>query len=271
MRRSLHSNLIRIGARPARPPAAPSYSRPAREFEFGGGRAVSPLGARSTRKIRRIFWDTVAYGARPGIPGGLLGGWWLWERISDRLWPAFIVPGSPYRLLKVRPVRYRGRPIKLPDSNYIDSGVMICELHCNNAAVLEFVRNSPAIFAAGRAELAAIADWVIQSGSEVAAIFGFTMLGAAAARLGFRRRAASPTWRARADRLFMNGLLALYSVDGAARLGRGRTLKAFPEEIWMSRAELLRRYGAQRPALVRRATRPRVTCLTPVRPAEPLH
>jgi hypothetical protein len=122
---------------------------------------------------------------------------------------------------------------------------MVCELHCDNDAILNFSWQSSGIYAAGRGELLAIASWVRQSESGVKAIFGVTMLGAVAARLGFYRRPVCSRG-ARAQRLFMNGLLALYSIDGVARLRRGGTLSAWPQEIWMSRAELLRRYGAPR-------------------------
>jgi YkoP domain len=174
------------------------------------------------------FWDVVAYGARPGIPGGLLSAWWLWDRIAQRLWPAFVRPGSPFGLLKVRVAVYHGRPINLPDSTRIDSGATVGELHCDNDAVLNFARRSSVIYAAGRSELVAIANWVIESETYVEAIFGVTLLGASAARLGFHRRTVPFTRRAWADRLFMNGLLALYSVEGVGRLKRGRTLNAQP-------------------------------------------
>lgn len=190
-----------------------------------------------------FFWDVVAHGTRPGVAGGLLSAWWLWERLAHRLWPTFVVPGSPYGLFRIRVTVYRGRPIDLPDCIRIDRGATICELHCDNDALLNFLRQSSAIYAAGRSELAAIANWVIQSETYIEAIFGVTLLAAAAARLGFDRRTMASARRAKADRLFMNGLLVLYSTDGVARLKRGRTLKMPPQEIWMSRGELLRRYG----------------------------
>lgn len=207
------------------------------------GRAAALAGIDGTRKQGRFFWDVVAYGTRPGVPSGLLSAWWLWQQIAQQLWPTFVAPGSPYGLLKIRVTSYRGRPIDLPDLTRIDAAGMVCELHCDNDAVLNFSRQSSAIYAAGRSELIGIANWVIRSETYIEAIFGVTLLGAAAARLGFHRRAVRPTRRARADRLFMNGLLALYSTDGVERLKRGRTVKALPEEICMSRAELLRRYA----------------------------
>lgn len=202
----------------------------------------APRG-KAKRKHAGLFWEIVAGGAHVGGPGGLLSGWWLWEQIARRLWPTFVVPGSPFGVLRIRVSKYRGRPVDLSDSIHIARGATICEVHCDNEALLSFSRRRSDIYAAGRRELTAIADWVIHSEIPIEAIYGVTLLGAAAARLGFHRRAMPSAGRARSDRLFMNGLLAIYSPDGIARLKRGGTLKALPEEIWMSRAELLRRYG----------------------------
>lgn len=188
------------------------------------------------------FWKVVAFGAHPGIPGGLLTGWWLWELLGARLHPTTVVPGSPFGLFRIRLERYHGRPIELADSA-VTEGTPICELHCDNRAVLRFTQASSAIYRAGRMELRAIANYLVESNVPFEAIHGVTLLGAAAARLGFHRRAMPLTGWTRAVRLFMNGLLALYNVDGVARLKRGRTLHAAPEEIWMSRAELLGIYA----------------------------
>jgi len=244
MRRFLLSCRMRIGT--ARSQYVVTSNR-ARAYVAGSKCAATPARIKRTGEDRRFFWDVVAPGARPGVPGGLLSAWWLWERIAQRLWPAFVAPGSPHGLLRIRTTAYRGRPIDLPDSTHIDRGATVCELHCANDALLNFSRCSSAVYAAGRDDLRAIANWLIQYEAEVAALYGLTLLGAAAARLGFYRRSMSLTWRAKAERLFMNGLLALYSVDGVARLKRGRTLIALPEEIWMSRQDFLRKYGAPNP------------------------
>lgn len=223
------------------------------------GVVATAAGGKAGRKHAGLFWEIVARGAHPGGPGGLLSGWWLWEQIARRLWPTFAVPGSPFGVLKIRVSKYSGRPVDLPDSTHIGRGAMICQVHCDNEALLSFTRRNSDIYAAGRRELAAIANWVIHSEIHIEAIYGVTLLGAAAARLGFHRRAMPNARRARADRLFMNGLLAIYSRDGIARLKRGGTLKALPQEIWMSRAELLRRYGPQTPTRSIKARRPDIT------------
>jgi hypothetical protein len=207
-----------------------------RELEGTSERATSAA-------YHHRFWRVVGYGARVGRPGGLLTGWWLWDRISKWLWPAFVPAECPHGTLKVRVVASDRPQVCLPDSSTIRTGARIVEIHCNNITVLAMARSGECIIAACRQDLSGIATWLTHHDDQVEAIVGATVLGAAAARMGFHRRNLPLTWRVRAARLFMNGLLALYHRDGIARLSRGRTLTASPQEIWMSRKELMRLYG----------------------------
>ena len=79
------------------------------------------------------------------------------------------------------------------------------------------------------------------------AVHGLTLIGRAAPRLGFTVRERPVTLLAWFDRFFMQGLLTIYSPDGLKRLQRGTTFGAYPMEVFMSRAELRRRYGAPQP------------------------
>jgi len=190
----------------------------------------------------RRFWRTMAYGARVERPSGLLVGWWLWDRLSNRIWPSFVPAECPYGTFKVRVSQFCGPRLRLPESSVISVGAPIIELHCNNAAVVAMTRKGESLISACRQDLTGIAAWVERQDLQPEAIFGVTLLSAAAARLGFHQRSIPLTLRARADRLFMNGLLALYNYDGVRRLSRGRTFSAIPQEVWMSRSELLKRY-----------------------------
>ena len=202
----------------------------------------SPKIAASVRP--RGFWYAMGYGSRAGRPGGLLlSGWWMWERFAVCLWPTFVPPECPHGTLKIRIVISDRPQVCLPDCSVIRPGARIIELHCNNPKVLSLARAGACMLAACRSDLTGIAAWLKREGDEIEAIFGVTLLGAGAARLGFCRKNLPLTLRVRAERLFMNGLLALYNKDGIRRLARGKTLTASPQEIWMSRQELLRRYG----------------------------
>jgi len=188
------------------------------------------------------FWRTMAYGVCAERLSGLLVGWWLWDRLCNRVWPSFVPSECPYGTLKVRVVEFCGPRLRLPDLSIVSAGAPIIELHCNNAVVVAMARRGECLIRACRQDLTGIAAWLERQNLHIEAIFGVTLLGAAAGRLGFHRKSSPLTLRSRADRLFMNGLLALYNQDGVKRLSRGRTFSAIPEEVWMSRSELLRRY-----------------------------
>ncbi len=137
-------------------------------------------------------------------------------------------------------------PLSLPDGTGIDRGVLIGELHCNNAVVLDLVKRAKTNpYRAARAHLEALARWAANSEDTagVRAFYGFTMLAAAAERLGFSVREGEPGVSGRLNHVFMTGLLLIYTRDGLARLNKGRTLNFYPKEVWMSRGQLLRRYG----------------------------
>lgn len=195
---------------------------------------------------RGLLWRVMAHGTEPGNPHGLLLAWPRWEHLAHSMWPTRSIPGARYDVLRVRFVPYEGEDLTLPDATEIRGGMTIGELHCNNEALLDLVgkkHGNP--YRAAREDLRSLARWISQPGVDidVQAFFGITLLANAAARLGFSVRERPLTLRGRLDRMFMTGLLILYTVDGLTRVEKGTTTRSYPHEVWLSRRELLKRYG----------------------------
>lgn len=218
----------------------PLAGRRHRDGELGAPPAL--VDGEGTREWESRFWKIVASHSQPGEPRGLLTGWWLWEQLARRLWPSQPAPGEPFGLVKIRVVAYHGEAVDLPDGTRVEPGSRIAEIHCDNERALALAQSGTNLFTAARDDLRALANWVADGAVNIVALYGFTMLGPAAARLGFCRRVHALTPRAVADRLYMNGLLAIYTPEGLSRLRQGHVLEAAPEEVWMSRGQLLRLY-----------------------------
>jgi hypothetical protein len=146
----------------------------------------------------------------------------------------------------VHATRYRGRPVDLPDGTHVAPSDPILELHLNNRALAAGAERSPfELLVLLEGDLTALAAWAATPQSPpFRALHGVTLLSRAAPRLGFTLRPRRVTLYAWFERFFMTGLLALYHVRGVERLTHGGTYGAYPQEVWMTRAELTRRYGA---------------------------
>jgi YkoP domain len=193
-----------------------------------------------------LMWRLVARGTHPGKPRGLLVVWPRWEHFVHHMWPIKRVPGAPHGLIQLRFGQYQGDEVRLPDDTVVRAGALIGELHCDNLAILNLVINKGNPYRACREDLRHLAQWLefVDPERRVEALYGVTMIAVAGARLGFFVRERPPSLKASLDRWFMSGLLLLYTVDGLSRLHRGSTLRTPPREVWMSRRELLHRYGA---------------------------
>lgn len=187
----------------------------------------------------------LAAGARAGIARGFLFAWPIWERIKQRLEPVMLIPDAPHSLFLVHFGRYHGRPITLPDGTTIARGDVVCELHLNNRKLVAATGGNAELLGQLRGDLRALAAWARRPDfpSGARALFGFTLMSPGARRLGFITRDRPLTLKVRLDRFFLVGLLALYNRRGVERLRHGTTYRHYPREIWMSRDELVRRYG----------------------------
>ncbi|HEU5424290.1 MAG TPA: MFS transporter, partial [Nitrolancea sp.] len=217
--------------------------------ETVGARKLPP-GQRLRRRIA-LGWRLAP--ARGGRPRGWLRFWPVYERFWRLFHRVQPIPGVPHDLLRVQFARYHGRPITLPDGTRVRRGDLVGTLHLNNPAVSRVAAEGSALrllpMLAG--DLTALAGWLASDappgGGDVRAICGVTLLARGAARLGFTLRERPRTLYTRLDGFFMSGLLALYNPAGLDRLRRGTTYGRGPVEMWMSRAELLRRYGQRQP------------------------
>jgi hypothetical protein len=189
----------------------------------------------------------LAAGTGAGRARGFLRFWPLYERVMLAIFRPHPIPAAPYGLLLVRFTRYQGRPIALPDGTHVARGDLVGEVHIHNAVVPDLASDRGAfeLLRMFRGDLRALAAWATRPDfpAEMRALYGLTILSRGGARLGFTLRSRPRTLVTRLDRFFMTGLLALYSPQGTQRLNRGTTYGDDPQEIWMSRGELLRRYG----------------------------
>ena len=185
-----------------------------------------------------------------GQARGILRIWPLWEEFSHKLWPSQVIPNAPHSLFSLHFTQHRGAAFLLPDNIEIWPGDPVAEIHFNNHVFVSLLSNTTgterwASVRLFREDLRAVADWAASGTmpTHIKALFGVTVLGRGAARLGFTLRPRKNTVRNRLDRLFLDGLLILYSPEGQHRMTVGKTVQDQPVDAWMSIDHLLHQYG----------------------------
>lgn len=182
--------------------------------------------------------------------------WMLW------LWPSF--DRLLARLLHIEPLdptngvmgisfaHHKGGPHALKDGTLVRPGSLLVEIHVLNSRLTHLALTSPSkevtpwhLAKLMSRDLSVLAKQV-EAAPEIEALHGTTLLDSGVRRLGFSVVEApqGPSWKVIA--FYERGLLLAYHSRGAQEMAK-KAGTLMLKELWMSRKELLARYGAGSP------------------------
>jgi hypothetical protein len=169
----------------------------------------------------------------------------LVERIDRRL--RRIRPIRPGGLLGLERRRYRGPERPLGGGARLRHGDRVVIVHIDNAAVRRIASDGwqTTGLRAALDDMHALAALHarLPAGKRPVAYGGVTILASLTRRIGFEVFERARTPRVRLEDWYLRSLLARWSRRGRARLWQGHGPMR-TRDVWMSAAELLRRYGA---------------------------
>jgi YkoP-like protein len=172
----------------------------------------------------------------------------LVERIDRGL--RHIAPVGPGAVLGLERHRHRGQPVSLTNGTVVRAGDEAWIVHFDNRRIRELAKGSYAAEAwrAARRDMGRIAarHAALPERERPVAYTGITVLAALPRRAGFELRPRRATAWTRLQDWYLRSLLARWDRDGRGRLGRGHQ-PLVTQEVWLSAAELLRRYGSSPP------------------------
>jgi hypothetical protein len=140
--------------------------------------------------------------------------------------------------------------VTLADGTVVHPGDEAWIVHFDNRRMRELANDPIAADAwrAARRDMTRIAAWhaAMPAQDRPVAYTGITILAALPRRAGFEVRPRLATAWTRLEDWYLRSLLARWDRDGRGRLNRGHQ-PLVTQEVWLSAAELLRRYGSSPP------------------------
>lgn len=166
------------------------------------------------------------------------------ERLERRL--RHIRPIRPGGVLSIETELHRGPAVVLADGTPVRVGDPVAVIHFDNVRVHAVAESGWQLagIREARADFRALATWAEERprAARPVAYRAETVLGPLARWAGFEIREPPHDAMHRLRAWYMRGLLARWARDGRARLRRGHAELRLVE-IWLSAAELQRRFG----------------------------